>query len=112
MYNVHQHWDPLKVCIVGRSYSPEFYTFIKNLRNQLETPISIYLESYNQICKQITDDAFVHLKGIKKLDMSYCIQDTITHKGLRNLVGIEKIYMYDCRDSLIEAALFDLHFTQ
>jgi len=23
--------------------------------------------------------------------MSYCIQDTITHKGLRNLVGIERL---------------------
>ena len=31
-YSVHQHWDPLKVCIVGRSYSPEFYHFIKNDR--------------------------------------------------------------------------------
>jgi len=32
MYSVHQHWDPLKVCIVGKSYSPEFYHFIKNDR--------------------------------------------------------------------------------
>lgn len=32
MYSVHQHWDPLKVCIVGKSYSPEFYSFIKNDR--------------------------------------------------------------------------------
>lgn len=32
MYNVYQHWDPLKVCIVGKSYSPEFYHFIKNVR--------------------------------------------------------------------------------
>jgi hypothetical protein len=31
-YNVYQHWDPLKVCIVGRSYRPEFYSFIKNDR--------------------------------------------------------------------------------
>ena len=31
-YSVYQHWDPLKVCIVGRSYSPEFYYFIKNDR--------------------------------------------------------------------------------
>ena len=30
MYSVHQHWDPLKVCIVGRSYSPRFYDYIKN----------------------------------------------------------------------------------
>jgi len=32
MYSVHQHWDPLKVCAVGRSYAPEFYSFIKNSR--------------------------------------------------------------------------------
>ena len=38
MYNVYQHWDPLKVCIVGKSYGPEFYSFITNsrVRNVLE----------------------------------------------------------------------------
>jgi len=29
-YSVYQHWDPLKVCVVGKSYSPEFYSYIKN----------------------------------------------------------------------------------
>lgn len=28
MYSVHQHWDPLRVCVVGRSYPPEFYSWI------------------------------------------------------------------------------------
>ena len=31
-YNVYQHWDPLKVCIVGRSYTPEFYSYIKDTK--------------------------------------------------------------------------------
>ena len=37
-YSVHQHWDPLKVCAVGRSYPPEFYSFITNsrVRNVME----------------------------------------------------------------------------
>jgi hypothetical protein len=30
MYSVYQHWDPLKICIVGKSYSPKFYDYIKN----------------------------------------------------------------------------------
>lgn len=30
MLSVHQHWDPLQVCVVGRSYPPEFYSFIQN----------------------------------------------------------------------------------
>ena len=32
MYNVYQHWDPLKVCIVGKTYPPEFYSYITNSR--------------------------------------------------------------------------------
>ena len=32
MYSVHQPWDPLKVCVVGKSYPPEFYSFVKNPR--------------------------------------------------------------------------------
>lgn len=38
MYNVYQHWDKLKTCVVGKSYPPEFYSFIKNkkLRNLFE----------------------------------------------------------------------------
>lgn len=30
MYSVYQHWDPLKVCVVGQSYPPEFYSWIKD----------------------------------------------------------------------------------
>ena len=38
MYSVHQPWDPLRVCVVGKSYPPEFYSFITNtrLRNLFE----------------------------------------------------------------------------
>jgi N-dimethylarginine dimethylaminohydrolase len=32
MYSVHQPWDPLRVCVVGKSYPPEFYSFISNPR--------------------------------------------------------------------------------
>jgi hypothetical protein len=28
-FSVYQHWDPLRVCMVGRSYPPEFYQWIK-----------------------------------------------------------------------------------
>jgi hypothetical protein len=30
MYSVYQHWDPLTVCLVGKTYPPEFYSWIKN----------------------------------------------------------------------------------
>lgn len=27
-YSVYQHWDPLKVCVVGQTYPPEYYQWI------------------------------------------------------------------------------------
>jgi len=38
-WSVYQHWDPLQVCVVGRSYPPEFYSWITKprVRNLFET---------------------------------------------------------------------------
>ena len=38
MHTVHQHWDKLKVCAVGRSFPPEFYSCVENpkVRGALE----------------------------------------------------------------------------
>jgi len=34
MYNVYQHWDPLQVCLVGKTYPPEFYSWIENSKTR------------------------------------------------------------------------------
>ena len=38
MYSVYQHWDPLDIAIVGKTYPPEFYSWIENTetRNRFE----------------------------------------------------------------------------
>jgi hypothetical protein len=38
-WSVYQPWDPLQVCVVGRSYPPEFYSWItkSRVRNLFET---------------------------------------------------------------------------
>lgn len=53
MYTVYQHWDPLKVCIVGRSYPPEFYSFIKNsrVRTVMERIAQETEEDYQKLIK-------------------------------------------------------------
>lgn len=52
-YQVYQHWDPLKACIVGRSYPPEFYAFIKNhkVRSVMERIATETEEDYQQLIK-------------------------------------------------------------
>jgi hypothetical protein len=34
MYSVYQHWDPLQVCMVGRTYPPDFYSWVKNSKTR------------------------------------------------------------------------------
>lgn len=54
-YSVYQHWDPLKVCIVGRSYPPEFYSWITILHvRKLFEKIAIETEEdYQAIIKKL-----------------------------------------------------------
>lgn len=55
MYSVFQHWDPLRVCAVGRSYPPEFYSWIKvsKVRNLFERMAQETEEDYQQIIKKL-----------------------------------------------------------
>lgn len=51
MYTVYQHWDPLKVCTVGRAYPPEFYSWIKHTptRNKFEKLAEETEEDFQQL---------------------------------------------------------------
>lgn len=53
MLSVYQHWDPLEVCAVGRSYPPEFYSFIKNpkVRSVMERIAIETEEDYQKLIK-------------------------------------------------------------
>ena len=55
MYSVYQHWDPLKVCVVGRSYPPEFYSWITvpRVRDLFEKIAIETEEDYQSIIKKL-----------------------------------------------------------
>lgn len=55
MYSVYQHWDPLRVCVVGRSYPPEFYSWIKvsHVRKLFERIAEETEEDYQNIIKTL-----------------------------------------------------------
>jgi hypothetical protein len=54
-YSVYQHWDPLQVCIVGRSYPPEFYSWIEtaHVRKLFEKIAEETEEDYQAIIKKL-----------------------------------------------------------
>lgn len=56
-WSVYQHWDPLKVCVVGRSYPPEFYSWITVPRvRELFEKIAIETEEdYQNIIKKLQE---------------------------------------------------------
>lgn len=57
MFSVYQHWDPLKVCIVGRSYPPEFYSWISkpNVRSLFEKIAIETEEDFQGIIKKLQE---------------------------------------------------------
>lgn len=52
-YSVYQHWDPLTSCIVGRSYPPEFYSWIQNsqTRHRFEKLATETEEDYQSLIR-------------------------------------------------------------
>jgi hypothetical protein len=54
-HSVYQHWDPLKVCVVGKSYPPEFYSWIKipHVRQLFERIAIETEEDYQNIIKKL-----------------------------------------------------------
>jgi N-dimethylarginine dimethylaminohydrolase len=54
---VHQHWDPLTTCIVGRSYPPEFYSWITvpHVRNLFEKISQETEEDYQCIIRKLQE---------------------------------------------------------
>lgn len=54
-YSVYQHWDPLRVCVVGRSYPPEFYSWIKvpHVRSLFERIAQETEEDYQAIIEKL-----------------------------------------------------------
>lgn len=57
MFSVYQHWDPLKVCVVGRTYPPEFYSWIKQptTRSRFENLAQETEEDYQNLIKVLQD---------------------------------------------------------
>jgi hypothetical protein len=55
VFSVHQHWDPLQVCAVGRSYPPEFYSWIKvpRVRNLFERIAQETEEDFQNIIRTL-----------------------------------------------------------
>jgi len=56
MYSVYQHWDTLQTCIVGRTYPPDFFSFIQNAntRKMFETMAYETEEDYQRLINLLT----------------------------------------------------------
>ena len=80
MHSVYQHWDPLKVCAVGRSFPPEFYSRIKNskVRNAMERVAIETEEDYQKIISKLEE---FNVK-IVRTDISENIDDYCNTEGV------------------------------
>ena len=82
MYSVYQHWDPLKVCIVGRSYPPEFYSWIQvpHVRELFEKIAIETEEDYQNIVNKLEQFGVEVLRPtVFKDSMHYLLPDDSRH---------------------------------
>ena len=82
MYSVYQHWDPLKVCIVGRSYPPEFYSWIQvpHVRELFEKIAIETEEDYQNIVNKLEQFGVEVLRPtVFKDSMHYLLPDNSRH---------------------------------
>ena len=82
MVSVYQCFDPLKVCIVGRSYPPEFYSEIDNVkvRSAMERVAIETEEDYQKLISKLKEFDV----EIIRLDISNNIDDYKNHDGVMN----------------------------
>ena len=96
MFSVHQHWDKLKVCIVGKSYPPEFYSYITNprVRNVMERiaieteedyqKLILLLESFN--VKVVRPDIFDNIECYRLKEGRY-LPPPMTPRDISAMIG-------------------------
>ena len=102
MVSVYQCFDPLKVCVVGRSYPPEFYSSIENVRVR---------SAMERVARETEEDFQLLIKKLHefdvetiRLDVSDDVNDYKNHAGVvdspppmcpRDFSGMvgEKFYM-------------------
>tara|TARA_B100000941_G_scaffold264075_1_gene217809 strand:- start:1156 stop:2445 length:1290 start_codon:yes stop_codon:yes gene_type:complete len=80
MTSVYQCFDPLKVCIVGRSYPPDFYSEIENVkvRSAMERVAIETEEDYQKLISKLEEFNV----EILRLDVSDNIDDYKDHRGM------------------------------
>lgn len=74
MFNVYQPWDPLRVCVVGRTYGPEFYSWIENPSIR---------EKFEKIAVESEEDLQSLIAILKRFNVEV-LRPTIPKKTLRN----------------------------
>lgn len=81
MLSVHQHWDPLKVCAVGRCYPPEFFSHIEHpkVRNTFEKIAQETEEDYQGLIKKLESFGVEVLRTDISEDLEIYKQDDVTY---------------------------------
>lgn len=79
MVTVHQHWDPLKVCAVGRCYPPHFFSRIKNskVRNAMEKIAIETEEDYQKLISKLKEFGVTVIRTDISDDPEVYVKDNI-----------------------------------
>lgn len=92
MFSVHQPWDPLKVCAVGQSYPPEFYSWIK---------IPHVRKLFERIAVETEEDYQKLIKLLKQFNVEIIRPDLKFELGSKSNSGTKEMPPMCPRDHMI-----------
>ena len=111
MYSVYQPWDPLKVCVVGRSYSPEFYEFMENsrLRELFQRIARETEEDFQEMCDFVQEMKFdrlgiftySHEENTHSYSYEDDVPDEVKQERANHVMQIQEQISYDLNQAKI-----------
>jgi N-dimethylarginine dimethylaminohydrolase len=69
-YSIYREWDPLRVCVVGRSYPPEFYSWIT---------VPHVRKLFERIATETEEDFQCLIKKLEEFDVKVLRPDLLEH---------------------------------
>lgn len=96
-FNVYQHWDPLKVMAVGKSYEPKLYDYIKNEKVR---------KVFYQIAEETEEDYQKLISLLEKFNVKIVRPDLdqvheFAYQAIKTNTNIERPHFMQPRDYTI-----------
>jgi hypothetical protein len=106
-WSVYQSWDPLKVCVVGRCYPPEFFSWIKTPRVR---------EAFERVATETEEDFQTLIRLLESFGVTVLRPELPAYNNLQQQYSAPPVnprdFMSMIHDTFYQGVTKEFNFTQ